>query len=234
MQTTIQRPDGSEFGGYLARPYDPADGAANTPARGAVVVLQEIFGVNAHIRAVADRFAEAGYLALAPALFDRVEPAVELTYTPEAAQRGRTIKNAIAPRDSLDDIACAIAALRKIDPTPLPVAAVGYCWGGLLAWQAAAHLDGLSAAVAYYGGGIPDTAADLMPKVPVMLHFGRQDTAIPLAAVEALMQARPEIPIHLYDAGHGFNCDQRASFAPNCAKLAHARTLAFLVSHLRP
>lgn len=194
--------------------------------RGAVVVAQEIFGVNSHIRAVCDRFAEAGYVAIAPALFDRVERDVELGYDQAAMERGVTLRAGTTLDLALADIAAARAAAAG-----LPAAVVGYCWGGTLAWAAACRLDGIAAAVGYYGSGISALAGE-RPRCPVMLHFGEQDKGIPLTDVEAIRTAHPLLPIHTYPAGHGFNCDQRAAYHAPSATLALERTLAFMAGAL--
>ncbi len=211
--------DGHRLSAYRADPE-------GTP-RGAVVVVQEIFGINGHIRSVCDGFAQDGYVAIAPALFDRLRPGIFLGYTPEDIEEGRAHKTQIRTDDAICDILAAVDLARKAGK----VGIVGYCWGGFLAWQASAMVDGLSCSVPYYGGGIPDHTA-LKSRVPVMMHFGRNDAAIPLAAVEKFAQARPDVLVHLYDAGHGFNCDQRASYDAASATVARERTLAFLRQHV--
>ncbi len=201
-----------------------------TPAgkpKGGVVVLQEIFGVNGHIKRVCDNFAAAGYLAVAPALFDRVERGIELGYTPADIPTGRDIRAKVPLDGSIADIAAAVPIAAQAGK----VAVVGYCWGGFLAWVAASRVPGIAAAVGYYGGGIP-TQLDHAPKVPTMLHFGEQDHGIPLTDVDKIRTAFPAIPIHLYPAGHGFNCDERASYDAPSAKLALERTLEFFAAHL--
>ena len=217
---TLSAADGHTLNAYLARP--------SGPPRGALVVVQEIFGVNSHIRAVADGYAADGYLALAPALFDRVERGVELGYTPEDIQRGMALKTA-SPNDlALLDIAAAVAQLQAAGK----VGIVGYCWGGLLSWLAAGQVDGLAAAVPYYGGGMGDQAG-VAPRCPVLGHFGDQDTHIPLDGIHALQRAHADrVTVHVYAAGHGFNCEQRGSFDAASASLARERTLAFLRQHL--
>jgi carboxymethylenebutenolidase len=216
---TLQAADGHHFAAWVAAP-------AGTP-RGGLVVAQEIFGVNGHIRRVVDGYAADGYLVVAPALFDRVERGVELGYDPQSIQRARALKDASGNDKPLLDLAAAVAHAASAGK----VGIVGYCWGGLLAWLAAARLDGFAAAVPYYGGGMPEHAA-LVPRCPVLAHFGAHDTHIPMPDVEALRQARPEVELHVYDAGHGFNCDERASFDAAAAQLARERTLAFLRRHV--
>ena len=211
--------DGHRFGAYVAQPVGKA--------RGALVVAQEIFGVNSHIRSVADGYAADGFLAIAPALFDRAERGVELGYTPADIQRGQALKAASPSDKALLDIAAALAHVQAAGR----VGMVGYCWGGLLSWLAACELSGLAASVPYYGGGVPDQAAR-QARVPVMAHFGERDTHIPMSTVEAFGKAQPGVKLHLYAAGHGFNCDQRGSFDAVSAALARQRTLAFLREHV--
>lgn len=219
QNTTLQTRTGASVGAYVAEP-------SGTP-RGGLVVLQEIFGVNSHIRDVADRFAGDGYLAVAPALFDRVRPNVQLGYDDEGMKIGVATMQQVAQADALADIQAAIERASEAGK----VGVVGYCWGGTLAFAAACSLSGLSAAVGYYGGGI---ASDLnrTPKVPVMLHFGEQDGHIPMSDVEKIRTTYPDVPIYTYPAGHGFNCDQRGSYDKGSADLALSRTLAFLRDHV--
>lgn len=199
------------------------------PALAAVVVVQEIFGVNRHIRSVADDYASRGFWAIAPALFDRVEQNVELDYNATDASRGMKIASQIGMENALKDVAAAIeyagSALRG-----KKVGVVGYCFGGSLAWLAATRLNP-HAAVCYYGGSIAKyTSED--PRCPVMLHFGSKDPHIPLSEIEKIQRAHPELPVFLYDAGHGFNCDQRKDYAPQAASLARERTLEFFRKYL--
>jgi carboxymethylenebutenolidase len=210
--------DGAQIGAYCARP---------ATMRGAVVVLQEIFGVNHHIRSVADRFALDGYLAIAPALFDRVTPGIELTYSPEDITKGMEIVGKVDQAKTMVDIQAAIAAARQSGK----VSIVGYCWGGTLSFLAACHLSGLSAAVGYYGGGIA-RAVDQTPKVPIILHFGERDKHIPMSDVANIRAKFPDMRVYTYAADHGFNCDERASFDRASADLANSRTLAFFTEHL--
>jgi carboxymethylenebutenolidase len=216
--TTIMARDGHEFQAWLsASPGRP---------RGAVVVLQEIFGVNGHIRAVTDAFAAAGYTAIAPALFDRVRRGIELDYTPAEQQQGAGYRKQIAPETALKDIAAAAAVVRHSGRTGV----VGYCWGGTLAYLAACELP-LAAAVVYYG-----RVGDFLekkPRCPIMYHYGATDHAIPLAEVERVRAAQPAAPLYVYEgAGHGFNCDQRDSYDAQAAALARTRTLDFLALHI--
>ena len=216
--------DGLSFPAYVAEP-------AGTP-KGAVVVLQEIFGVNSHIRSVADGYAADGYLAVAPATFHRVKPEVELGYTPEDMGAGMALKTAVEALPVpgvLRDIEAAVAYAVRAGK----VGIVGYCWGGLLTWRSACAVPGLSAAVAYYGGGVTSPAeAARQPRCPTMAHFGERDHWIPLETVEAFKKAQPGVQVHVYAADHGFNCDQRGSHDAAAAKLARERTLAFFGKHL--
>lgn len=211
--------DGHTMDAYKAEP----DG---TP-RGGIVVVQEIFGVNIHIREVCDGFAADGYTALAPAMFDRVEKGVDIMYDQESIARGRALKDACDWDNAVLDMNAAAAAL-----APLKTGLVGYCWGGSLAWLAATRGTGISCSVAYYGGQVA-LFKDESPKVPVLLHFGDQDASIPMDAVEEVRAAQPDLPLHVYEgAGHGFNCDHRGSYDEDAAKLARERTMAFFAEHL--
>jgi carboxymethylenebutenolidase len=192
-----------------------------------MVVLQEIFGVNHHIRAVADRYAAAGYLAIAPALFDRVEPGVELGYGEADRPRAMDIRGKTKLEETLADIEAAVA----LAAAGGSVGVVGYCWGGTLAWAAATRLSGISAAVGYYGGGIAGMLNE-QPRAPVMLHFGERDKHISLSDVEKIRAAHPEIPVFVYPADHGFNCDERESYDAASAREAQARTFAFFAENL--
>jgi carboxymethylenebutenolidase len=216
----LQTTDGHELDAYIAQP----DGKP----WGGLVVLQEIFGVNRHIRAVADRFAREGFYTVAPALFDRVERNVELTDGPEDTQKGISIMQSLNLDDTLKDVD---AALRyATNAVGRPAGVVGYCWGGSLAWLSASRLAP-AAAVGYYGGQIPQYALE-DPRAPVILHFGKQDSHIPAAEVGKVKAANPAVHIYWYDAGHAFNNDTRASYNENAAQEAMARTVTFLNRHL--
>jgi carboxymethylenebutenolidase len=220
----LKAADGFTFPAYVAKPQGNAAGA--------VVVLQEIFGVNSHIRDVADGYAAQGYLAVAPSTFHRAKPGVELGYTQDDMSAGFALKQAVESLPApgvLQDIQAAIDHAKQAGK----VGIVGYCWGGLLTWRSACTLDGLSAAVAYYGGGVttPEEVAR-KPKCPTMAHFGDQDHWIPMDSVEAFKKAHPEVEVHVYNANHGFNCDQRGSYNEAAAKLARERSLAFFKKHL--
>jgi carboxymethylenebutenolidase len=204
--------DGHSLDAYRANP----SGAA----KGAVVVMQEIFGVNRHIRSVCDGYADAGFVAIAPALFDRVEANVELGYDEEGIGKGRAIVGQMDFDGPVKDMAAARDAVADAGT----VFSVGYCWGGTLAWLAATRLAIPS--VGYYGGGIAATK-DEVPQAPIMLHFGEHDHAIPMSDVEAIGKLHPYVPIHVYDAGHGFNCSERDSWDQPSSELAFKRTLAY-------
>src|SRR5512134_1748148 len=197
---TLQAEDGHRFSAYRATP-------PGTP-RGALVVVQEIFGVNHHIRNVTDGFAADGYVALAPALFDRVEPRFETGYAQADIERGRAVRQKLGWDPMVMDVRAAVKELQK---TGLKVGVVGYCMGGTVAWLAATRIDGVSAAVGYYGGGIGDTATE-QPRCPVILHFGETDASIPPDHWAKVRAAHPKLPLYTYPAGHGFSCDERASF----------------------
>lgn len=195
-------------------------------AKHGLIVLQEIFGINAHIRDVCDKFAEKGYDVIAPALFDRVKKNVELGYTSDDVQNGLAIRAKLNAADTLKDIEAAIKIMEG-----KPVVIVGYCWGGALAWEAACALDGLRAASCWYGGGIAQSK-DLAAKIPVQMHFGGQDSSIPMSDVDAIKAAQPDIDIYVYpEAGHGFGCDQRGSYNAEAYQLALERTLHFFEQH---
>jgi carboxymethylenebutenolidase len=211
--------DGHQFSAYRA---DPA-----AKPRGGLVVVQEIFGVNSHIREVCDGFAAEGYAALAPALFDRVEHDVELGYQGDDVARGRDLRAKVTWDEVLKDMTASIKAVADAGK----VGVVGYCWGGSIAWRAATQFAGLACAVGYYGGMVAQYKSE-KPKAPVMLHFGESDASIPLADVEAIRQAHPELPIHTYPAGHGFSCDHRASFHRPSHDLALKRSMALFATHI--
>lgn len=217
----LKAADGHELDAYFAE--------SSASAHGAVVVIQEIFGVNSHIRSVADDYATQGYHAIAPALFDRVQPNLELGYNPADTAQGMKAARQIGMDAALKDVAAAIAHARAEGPE-LKVAVLGFCYGGSLAWLAATRLDP-AAAVCYYGGQIAANANET-PRCPVMMHFGAKDPHIGPAEIEKIRAAHPEVPLFLYDAGHGFNCNQRKDYEPESAKLARQRTLEFFSRYL--
>jgi carboxymethylenebutenolidase len=217
----LKAADGFEFDAYVARPE-------GEPIAG-LVVVQEIFGVNKHIRSVADGYARDGFLAVAPALFDRVERGVELPYDGPEAQKGMAIMQKLDISKCLKDIDAALTYARQ--QTGKKAGVIGYCFGGLLAWLSATRLTP-DVAVGYYAGRIGNYAAET-PKAPVQLHFGKLDTHIPAQQVEQVHAAHPKVEIHWYEnAGHGFNCDMRSSYNPEASALARSRALAFLNHHL--
>ena len=215
----LKASDGFELAAWRAAPQ----GAP----KGGIVVIQEIFGVNHHIRAVTDRFAAAGYLAIAPGMFDRLEPGVDVGYDQPSRTKGMGLVGKLDRDKAMLDIVAAIQAASVAGK----VGIVGFCMGGSYAWGAAAQLPGLAAAVGYYGGNII-AMKDLQPKVPVLLHFGEKDQHIPVAGVREVAALHPDVPIHIYPADHGFSCDERESFDPPSAALAWERTLAFFAQYV--
>ena len=224
MGTTISltSSDGFQLSAYRAEPEGPTHGG--------VVVVQEIFGVNSHIRSVVDRYAAAGYLAIAPAIFDRERPGIELGYTADDIEVGRDIaRGKLDFQNVLADVAAAGASAAEAGK----VGVVGYCFGGLVTAAAAIHLAGtFDAAVSYYGGSTVELI-DKTPQIPMMMHFGERDHAIPLDDVDKISAAWPKVMVHLYDAEHGFNCDHRASFSAVPAAIAQARSYRFFDDQLR-
>ncbi|WP_454622125.1 dienelactone hydrolase family protein [Bradyrhizobium cenepequi] len=218
---TLTASDGFKLGGYRADP-----GGA---PKGAIVVIQEIFGVNHHIRSVCDRLAQEGYVAIAPSIFDRSEPNFQSGYSPDEVAVARKF---VANPDwaaMLRDTQSAIDAVKDVGP----VGIIGFCLGGSVAYVAATRLTGLKAAVGYYGGAIVRFADD-KPKVPTQLHFGEKDSGIALTDVETIKAKRPEVEVHIYPgAQHGFHCDERASYDKISADIAWPRSLAFFAKHLR-
>jgi carboxymethylenebutenolidase len=219
QQVQLKASDGFSLGGYRA------DAAGK--AKGALVVIQEIFGVNRHMRHVCDDFAARGYTALSPAIFDRAKPGVELGYDKAGMDEGVKLRAAIKLEDTLKDLQAATDALQSVGK----VGIIGYCWGGSLAFIGAARLSGLACAVGYYGGMIAAHANE-KPKVPTILHFGEQDHGIPMTDVEKVKAARPEVKVYVYPAGHGFTCDERSSFDKASTEKALEVTLAFLKQNL--
>lgn len=217
---TLTAEDGHQFSAYRAEP-------AGTP-RGGIVVIQEIFGVNQHIRKVTDSFAAEGYLCLAPAIFDRVDRNFEIGYTPADVEHGRATRGKIQLDDMVADIRAAVKALQA---EKLKVGVVGYCLGGTLAWLSSTRIEGVAAAVGYYGGGVAASATET-PRGPVLLHWGETDASIPPDHWETVKKAHPSVPMHVYPAGHGFHCDERGSFHAESSQLAHQRTLAFFRQHV--
>lgn len=221
----VKTKDGKEISAYLASPEGEV--------KGGLVVVQEIFGVNAHIRGVVDGFAKKGYATIAPALFDRIQPGVELRYEGEDLQKAVGLYQKLNPETAILDVA---AGFEQVKGKGAGVGVVGFCYGGFLAWLSATRGPqvGFSpkCTVGYYPGGI-GTVAREQPSCPVLLHFGGKDTHIGPEQIEAVREAHREVKIFVYDdAEHGFDCDARASFNPEAAALARERTLGFLAEHL--
>jgi carboxymethylenebutenolidase len=215
----LRAEDGHEFEAWRADPM--------MPRKGAVVVVQEVFGVNAHIRDVCDRFAELGYSVIAPALFDRIQPGVELDYDEPGVTKGRELVGELGWDAPMVDIWASAKALRADGK----VGVVGYCWGGSVAWLAGCRLD-VGCVSAYYGRHIVEFL-DEKPRCPAILHFGAEDALIPPDNVKKVQAAHPNILVYVYaGAGHGFNCDRRADFRPDAASSALQRTLELFAKHL--
>jgi carboxymethylenebutenolidase len=205
--------DGHELDAYLAEPKGEP--------RGGVVVVQEIFGVTDHVKRVADQYAAEGYRAIAPAMFDRIKRGITLPYT--EIEQGRAYMQQLTWPNTLADVEAAVDAARDSGIA----AVVGYCWGGTVAHVAASELD-LDAAISYYGGGVA-RMLDKQPQCPIVYHFGDQDGSIPMADIEKIMSTYPNAEFHIYKgAGHGFNCDERASYSAGDARSAFARSIEFL------
>lgn len=216
----LRAADGHALAAYVAQP-------AGRP-RGGVVVIQEIFGVNRHIRALADGYAADGYRVVAPALFDRLQRGYEAGYSAPEIEAGLALMQKLDWNQTMADIGAAIAEAASAGK----VGVVGYCFGGTVAWVAAARLAGLACAVPYYGGGMPGFIGE-KPKCPVMCHFGELDQSPTPEQARAIAHAHPEISAHFYaGAGHGFNCDLRPSYHAEAAKLARTRTLEFFRTHI--
>ncbi|HTS39127.1 MAG TPA: dienelactone hydrolase family protein [Xanthobacteraceae bacterium] len=211
--------DSHKLGAYRADP-------AGKP-KGGIVVIQEIFGVNHHIKSVADRYAALGFVAIAPAVFDRGEKNFDVGYDQKSMEAGRGMRGKITTDNLMDDTQAAIDFAKQFGK----VAVIGYCMGGSVAFLSATRLNGIACAVGYYGGQIAQSAEE-KPKVPTMLHFGDQDQAIPMTDVEKIKKAQPGMPIYVYHAGHGFHCDERGSFAPEAAQVAACRSQEFIAKHV--
>ena len=217
---TLTAGDGHSLGAYRAD--------ASGTARGGIVVLQEIFGVNTHIREVCDGFAADGFTCIAPALYDRSsQKDCDLGYTADTMAIGRALREEFSWDDSVKDVAAAVAVLVG---EGLKVGTVGYCWGGTISFLAGTRLD-VSAAVVYYGGQIVPYK-DEKARCPMLMHFGEHDAGIPLSDVEQIKAAQPETAVHIYDAGHGFNCDHRGSYDAAASTLARQRTLELFNANL--
>ena len=204
--------DGHILDVYLAQ-------AQGSP-KGGIVLVQEIFGINSHMKSVADHYASEGYLVGVPSLFDRVESNIRLCYNSEDVIHGRELKESVGNENPLLDIQATLNIVKSAGK----VAVIGYCWGGTLTWLSACQVPGFSAAASYYGGGI-GALAFMQPKCPTIFHFGENDPVIPFTDIDTLKLAQPKCPIYLYPAGHGFNCEQRDGFHSSSSKIALERTI---------
>ena len=218
---TMRMADGFGLGAYTSSPTAGA-------SKGVVVVIQEIFGVNAHIREVADGYAAKGYTAIAPALFDRIDSDIQLGYT--EADMGTGIDLAFQKLQMPQTLA-DLQSVVDYAGEQGPVGVVGYCFGGLLTYLSACNIKGVTAASSYYGGGIAGML-DQNPQCPLIMHFGELDAHIPMSDVEKIRAAHPDVPVNVYAADHGFNCDHRASFDEAASNLALSRTVAHFEAHL--
>jgi carboxymethylenebutenolidase len=207
----IAMDDGFEMPVYHAEPEGKR--------RGGLVLVQEIFGVTEHIRELCEGFAEDGYEVIAPSFYDRAAPGFQADYSAGSVAQGRKLSAAAPWAQVQGDLQAAIDALDG------PLFVTGFCWGGAAAWLAACRCEGLAAASCFYGRRIGELV-DETPTVPTILHFGKTDPTIPLEKVEAIRDRHPELPIYLYDAGHGFVSDRRADYDADSARLARLRTLA--------
>ena len=216
----LQASDGHKLAAYVAEP--------SGKARGGVVVIPEIFGVNSHIQATTDGFAADGYRAVSPAMFDRVQRNYDTGYSAPEIEAGRAIMGKLDWNQSMLDVQAAIGEAAKAGKAGI----VGYCYGGTVTWLASARASGLACAVPYYGGGMPGFIGE-KPKVPTMCHFGELDQSPTLAQSKEIAARHPQITAHFYaGAGHGFNRDQRGSWNAEAAKLARSRTIEFFRKHL--
>lgn len=216
----LKAADGHTFAAYLAEP-------AGKP-KGGLIVVQEIFGVNKHMRSVTDGFAADGYLAICPGYYDRVQRNFEVGYSPDDIKAGGAIRAELKWDQILADTAAALERVKSAGK----IGITGYCWGGTVAWMAAAKTSGLACSVPYYGGGIPDLINE-KPKIPMMCHFGELDKSPSPEKAKEVLAKYPEVQGYFYPgAGHGFNCDERGSYNPEASKLAKQRTLEFLSKHV--
>lgn len=221
QNVSLTAKDGHTLNGYKAEPA----GAA----KGGLVVIQEIFGVNSHVRSLVDKFAAEGYLAIAPALFDRVEAGIDLGYDENGFAVGREARGKLTDEMILADVDAAAAEVSSAGKVGL----IGYCFGGYVAWISACGLDSLACAVSCYGGGVAARAENDRPRCPVQFHFGDKDHAIPLDDVQKVKNAHPDIPTFVYDdSAHGFCCDDRDVYNPGACERAHGRALAFFADNV--
>ena len=214
----ITAKDNHQFSAYISQPL-------GKPKAG-IVIIQEIFGVNTHIKEVTDLYASKGYLCIAPSLFDRIEKNVALNYDENGISKGRNLKE-LCDKDALKDIEASISVVSSAGK----VAVIGYCWGGSLSWRIGCEASNLSASICYYGGDIPKLK-DLEPKCKVLTHFGELDKGIPINDVKIFEETRPDVLTYTYPADHGFNCDHRSQYNKTCANIAFERSLKFLEQNL--
>jgi len=218
---TLTAKDGHKLGAYVAEPAGKA--------KGGVVVIQEIFGVNRHVKHLADFFASKGYLAVAPALFDRAEKGIDLGYDEKAFAKGREARGKLTDPMIVADVEAAAQEASKAGKVGL----IGYCFGGYVAWLSACQANGLAASISCYGGGVAARAGNDKPKVPVQFHFGDRDHAIPLDDVQKIKNAHKDVPVFVYDeSGHGFCCDERDTYNAGSCERAHGRALAFFAKNV--
>lgn len=219
LNVTLIAADGFRLGGYLAEPAGPA--------RGGVVILPEIFGVNSHIRGVADQYAALGYLAIAPAMFDRARPGLDLGYSDDDVKTGQALMRELRWDDVVLDVNAAAQHVSRAGK----VGVIGFCWGGTAAWVAASRGKGYACAVSYYGNAIKTVLED-KPRIPMLMHWGAKDHLIEVADIRRIEALAPEVQSYVYDTGHGFNCEQRTLYHAPSAKLAKERTQFFLREHV--
>ena len=214
----ITAKDNHRFSAYISQP-------SGKPKAG-IVIIQEIFGVNIHIKEVTDLYASKGYLCIAPSLFDRIEKNISLNYDESGVTKGRNLKE-LCDKNALKDIEASISVVSSAGK----VAVIGYCWGGSLSWRIGCEASNLSASICYYGGDIPKLK-DLEPKCKVLTHFGELDKGIPINDVKIFEETQPDVLTYTYPADHGFNCDHRSQYNKTCANIALERTLKFLEQNL--
>jgi carboxymethylenebutenolidase len=211
--------DGHKFSAYVAEPTGKA--------KGALIVVMEIFGVNSHIRRVTDEYADDGYLAIAPAFFDRVQRGLDVGYSQQEIEMARGLMQKMKFEDALKDVEAARQHVASAGTTGI----IGYCWGGSVSFKSACNVNGLACAVAYYGGAIPSLMNE-KPKCPMMFHWGETDHSIPLEKAKEVAEKHKGEIHYFYPAGHGFNCEQRGSYHKESADIARSRTREFLAKHI--
>ncbi|NQU70263.1 MAG: dienelactone hydrolase family protein [Rhodospirillales bacterium] len=221
QQISLKASDGHTLGAYVGEP--------SGTAKGGLVVIQEIFGVNSHVRNLVDEFAAAGYLAIAPALFDRVEPGMDLGYDETDFALARETRGKLNDDGILADVDAAAKHVASAGKVGL----IGYCFGGYVAWISGCNLDSLAASVACYGGGVAGRAANDKPNCAIQMHFGDKDHAIPMGDVQKIRDAHPDVSTFIYDdAGHGFCCEERDVHNASARARCHARSLEFIGAHM--